>query len=63
MAAISTLGRAVPGSGRNRLVAFLGVLAIAFGVTAAWLHGQAANGPARRPPRMRRSATTAGQAR
>ncbi|SFP45008.1 Mce-associated membrane protein [Actinomadura madurae] len=41
MAAISTLGRAVPGSGRNRLVTFLGALAIAFGVTAAWLHGQA----------------------
>ncbi|WUI01100.1 hypothetical protein OHR68_04575 [Spirillospora sp. NBC_00431] len=41
MAAISTLGRAVPGDGRGRLVAFLGALAIALGAGAAWLHGQA----------------------
>ncbi|TDD76556.1 hypothetical protein E1293_26990 [Actinomadura darangshiensis] len=41
MAAISTLGRAVPGSGRTRLITFLGALTIALGVSAAWLHGQA----------------------
>lgn len=41
MAAISTLGRVVPGTGRNRLVVLLGALAIALGVTAAWLQGQA----------------------
>ncbi|MFI0479231.1 hypothetical protein [Actinomadura sp. 9N215] len=41
MAAISTLGRALPGNGRGRLVVFLGALTIAFGVAAAWLHGQA----------------------
>ncbi|MFI0404612.1 hypothetical protein [Actinomadura sp. 3N508] len=39
-AAISTLGRAVPGSGRSRLIAFLGALTVAFGAAAAWLHGQ-----------------------
>ncbi|MFI0367723.1 hypothetical protein ACH35V_07575 [Actinomadura sp. 1N219] len=40
MVAISTLGRALPGTGRGRLVLFLGALTIAFGVAAAWLHGQ-----------------------
>ncbi|MGH3239990.1 MAG: hypothetical protein ACRDNL_06395 [Spirillospora sp.] len=41
MAAISTLGRAVPGTGRSRLVTFFGALTVAFGAAAAWLHGQA----------------------
>lgn len=41
MAVISSLGRAVPGGGRGRLVVLLGALTIAFGAGAAWLHGEA----------------------
>lgn len=41
MAAKNLVGRMVPSSGRNRLVAFLGALTIALGGTAAWSADQA----------------------